>query len=111
MAESPLLTLLQAWASQNQYQSDQVERWLQDGEAVQREQFSAEQWQRIEAEYQAVRAQVAINQCYQHRAMAFARQALVLEPLTMRTSRVAALSVLAESHFVQGELANAQQQH
>lgn len=111
VAESPLFTLLQAWASQNQYQSDQVERWLQAGEAVQREQFSAEQWQRIEAEYQAVRAQVAINQGDQQRAMAFARQALVLEPLTMRTSRMAALSVLAESHFVQGELAKAQQQH
>ena len=54
---------------------------------------------------------MAINQGDQQRAMAFARQALVLEPLTMRTSRVAALSVLAESHFVQGELAKAQQQH
>lgn len=111
VAESPLFTLLQAWASQNQYQCDQVERWLQAGEEVQKRHFTPEQWVRIEADFKAVRAQVAINQGDQHKAMAFAREALAFEPLTMRTSRVAAMSVLAEAHFVQGELQQAQQQH
>lgn len=111
IAESPLFTLLQAWASQNQYQSDQVERWLQAGEAAQKDLHTPEQWQRIEADFKAVRAQVAINQGDLQQAVAFARESLAFEPLTMRTSRVAAMSVLAEVHFVQGELQQAQQQH
>ncbi|SDH62432.1 LuxR family transcriptional regulator, maltose regulon positive regulatory protein [Pseudomonas benzenivorans] len=111
IAESPLFTLLQAWASQNQYQSDQVERWLQAGEAAQQGLHTPEQWQRIEADYKAVRAQVAICQGDQHKAMALAREALAFEPLTMRTSKVVAMSVLAEAHFVQGDLLKAQQQH
>jgi LuxR family maltose regulon positive regulatory protein len=111
VAASPLFTLLQAWATQNQYQSEQVERWLQAGEAAQKGQYSLEQWQRIEADFKAVRAQVAINQGDLQQAMAFAREALAFEPLTMRTSRVAAMSVLAEVHFVQGDLLKAQQQH
>jgi LuxR family maltose regulon positive regulatory protein len=111
IAESPLFTLLQAWASQNQYQSDQVERWLQAGEAAQKDLHTPEQWQRIEADFKAVRAQVAINQGDLQQAVVFAREALAFEPLTMRTSRVAAMSVLAEVHFVQGELQQAQQQH
>lgn len=111
IAESPLFTLLQAWASQNQYQSDQVERWLQAGEAAQQGRYTAEQWQRIEADFKAVRAQVAICQGNQQQAMALAREALAFEPLTMRTSKVVAMSVLAEAHFVQGDLLKAQQQH
>ncbi|QLC72101.1 HTH-type transcriptional regulator MalT [Pseudomonas sp. LPB0260] len=111
VAESPLFTLLQAWSSQNQYQCDQVERWLQAGEAAQKGQYSPEQWVRIEADFKAVRAQVAINQGNQQQAMALAREALAFEPLTMRTSKVAAMSVLAEAHFVQGDLQQAQQLH
>lgn len=111
IAESPLFTLLQAWVSQNQYQFDQVEHWLRAGEEVQRSHFTPEQWVRIEADFKAVRAQVAMNQGNEQKAIALAREALAREPMIMRTSKVAALSALAEAHFVQGALLPAQQQY
>ncbi|MEX6502252.1 HTH-type transcriptional regulator MalT [Pseudomonas zhanjiangensis] len=111
VAESPLFTLLQAWVSQNQYQFDQAERWLQAGEQVQRSTVAPEQWPRIEADFKAVRAQMAMNQGNEHKAIELARESLAREPSIMRTSRVAALSALAEAHFVQGALLPAQQQY
>ncbi|MET1079111.1 MAG: HTH-type transcriptional regulator MalT [Pseudomonas sp.] len=111
IAESPFFTLLQAWVSQNQYQFDQIERWLQAAELGLQGRTSAEEQGRIHADFQAVRAQVAMNRGDQQQAMHLAQQALQCEPLLMRTSRVAAMSVLAEAHFVLGNLPQAQQQH
>ncbi|MBU3059749.1 HTH-type transcriptional regulator MalT [Pseudomonas indica] len=111
IAESPLFTLLQAWISQNQLRFDEAERWLAAGEQVQQARFSAEEWVRLGADYKAVRAQIAIAQGDQQRAMSLVHEALTCEPLVMRTSRVVAMSVLAEAHFVQGNLAEAQKQH
>ncbi|MCJ8169263.1 HTH-type transcriptional regulator MalT [Atopomonas sediminilitoris] len=111
IAGSILLTLLQAWVMQSQFRFDEVERWLKAGEAVQQEHYSPHEWERIEADFKAVRAQVAMNQGQHQRAIELVREALRYEPMTMRTSRVAAMSVLAEAHFVQGDLREAQAEH
>lgn len=111
IAGSPLFTLLQAWVSQNSYQFDQVERWFKAGEQALQHSCSEEDWARIVGEFNAVRAQVAMNQGDEQQAIALAREALAREPLIMRTSKVAALSGLAEAHFVQGLLPQAQQQY
>ncbi|SEK89229.1 LuxR family transcriptional regulator, maltose regulon positive regulatory protein [Atopomonas hussainii] len=111
IADSTLLTLLQAWVMQAQFRFDEVERWLKAGEAAQQARYSPHEWQRVEAEFKAVRAQVAMNQGQHQKATELVREALPFEPMTMRTSRVAAMSVLAEAHFVQGELLEAQAEH
>ncbi|KRW67483.1 transcriptional regulator [Pseudomonas sp. TTU2014-096BSC] len=111
IAGSPLFTLLQAWVSQNSYQFDQVERWFEAGEQALQESCSEEDWARIVSEFNAVRAQVAMNRGDEQQAIALANEALACEPLIMRTSRVAALSGLAEAHFVQGLLPQAQKQY
>ncbi len=111
IAGSPLFTLLQAWVSQNSYQFDQVERWFKAGEQALQERCSEEEWARVVGEFNAVRAQVAMNQGDEQRAIALAEDALAREPLIMRTSRVAAMSGLAEAHFVQGALTQAQKQY
>jgi LuxR family maltose regulon positive regulatory protein len=111
IAGSPLFTLLQAWVSQNQYQFDQVERCFKAGEQALQESCSEREWARIEGEFKAVRAQVAMNQGDEQKAIALAREALAVEPMIMRTSKVAALSALAEAHFVQGALVQAQKQY
>ena len=111
IAGSPLLTLLQAWVSQNSYQFDQVERWFKAGEEALQQSCSEDDWARIVGEFNAVRAQVAMNRGDEEQAIALAREALVREPLIMRTSKVAALSGLAEAHFVQGLLPQAQKQY
>src|SRR5690606_33117611 len=111
IAGSPLFTLLQAWVSQNSSQFDQVERWFEAGEQALQESCSEEDWARIVSEFNAVRAQVAMNRGDEQQAIALANEALVCEPLIMRTSRVAALSGLAEAHFVQGLLPQAQKQY
>ncbi|HLA30180.1 MAG TPA: HTH-type transcriptional regulator MalT [Pseudomonas sp.] len=111
IAGSPLFTLLQAWVSQNSYQFDQVERWFSAGERALQESCSEQEWARIVGEFNAVRSQVAMNLGDEQKAIALAHEALACEPLIMRTSRVAALSGLAEAHFVQGLLVQAQKQY
>ncbi len=111
IAGSPLLTLLQAWVSQNSYQFDHVERWFKAAELALQRSCSEQDWARIVCEFNAVRAQVAMNQGDEQRAIALAQEALTCEPLIMRTSRVAAMSGLAEVHFVQGALPQAQKQY
>jgi len=111
IAENPLFTLLQAWVLQNQLRFGEAEQWLMAGETELRHRYTDQEWLRIDADFKAVRAQIAIAQGDRPQAIALVQEALSCEPLVMRTSRVVAMSVLAEAHFVQGDLPQAQRQH
>src|SRR5690606_16157097 len=84
VAGSPLLTLLQAWLSQNWYQFEYVERWIKAAELALQRSCSEQDWARIVCEFIAVRAQVAMNQGDEQRAITLAQEALTCEPLIMR---------------------------
>ncbi|MFB9887027.1 HTH-type transcriptional regulator MalT [Balneatrix alpica] len=109
IAATPILTLLQAWSLQAQYHFDDVEVLLKRGEQSLKQRCSPEEWESIEAEFSAVRAQVAMNQGHTEQAIKLATRALAQQPEHMRSSRTAACSVLGEAAFVRGELEEARQ--
>lgn len=107
--EAPLFTLLQAWVAQCEYRFSEVDRWLDDSESRMREQYDASQWAQIEAEFNAVRAQVAMNLGDHERAMKLASSALGNEYLHLPSSQTAARSVIGEALFVSGRLEEARE--
>ena len=107
IADEPILTLLRAWVAQGQYQFNEVESWLKAAESRFTESGCSKDKESIEAEFNAVRAQVAMNVGAPQQAMEFAKQAMDFEPVYFRTSKIAAYSVYGESLFVQGHLKEA----
>ncbi len=107
LCADPALTLLRAWCYQGQHEVDQVEQWLYAAEDTMAGRFEPEKWSGIVAEFDAVRAQLAMSRGQVAKARALALQSLKQQPAHMRTSRTAALSVVGESLHVQGHLEEA----
>ncbi|OZG75277.1 transcriptional regulator MalT [Hahella sp. CCB-MM4] len=107
IADKPVLTLLRAWVAQGQYQFKEVESWLKAAETRLQGHCSDEEWNAIVGEFNAVRAQVAMNLDNPSQAMEYAKSSMSHEPVYLPTSRIAASSVYAESLFVQGHLKEA----
>lgn len=110
IARQPLLTLLSAWVAQGQYRFDDAEQILQAAEDTLQPIYNEDEWRSLQGDFNAVRAQIAMNIGETDRAVEYAQQALSQQPEHMRTSRTTALSVQGEACFVQGKLDEAQQQ-
>ncbi|MBY4677233.1 HTH-type transcriptional regulator MalT [Marinobacterium arenosum] len=109
ICRQPLLTLLRAWVAQSQYQFEQAEQWLAKAEQTLKPIYNDEEWRTLQGDFNAVRAQIAMNIGQTEQAISYAELALELQPEHMRTSRTTALSVLGEAAFVQGRLDDAYQ--
>lgn len=107
ICRQPLLTLLQAWVDQGLYRFQEAEEWLKNAETTLKPIYSEDEWNLLQSEFSAVRAQIAMNLGRTDEAIAFANKALELQPEHMRTSRTTALSVIGEASFVKGHLSDA----
>ncbi len=107
IADEPILTLLRAWVAQGQYRFNEVEDWLRAAEQRLDQGADSKLSGSVEAEFNAVRAQVAMNIGDPQTAMRYAKQAMGHEPVYLGTSKIAAYSVYGESLFVQGQLKEA----
>lgn len=106
----PVLTLLQAWVDQGCHKFHEAESWLNNAEAVLEPIYSEEEWERLQADFCAVRAQLAINFGQADKALEFAKQAQSASASHIPTSGVSAQSVVGEVAFVQGQLDQAEAQ-
>lgn len=100
---SPRLALLRAWLAQSQHRYNQVGELLKETEheLAQRNIVLDDS---LQGEFNALRAQVAINQSNPQQALELSEQALgQLESNTYR-SRIVATSVVGEVHHVLGQL-------
>ncbi|GGO87373.1 HTH-type transcriptional regulator MalT [Marinobacterium nitratireducens] len=104
----PLLTLLSAWVAQSQHHFEEAESWLQRAEETLKPIYNEDEWQTLQGDFSAIRAQMAMNVGATDEAITLAETALSLNPELMRRSRTTALSVLGEAHFVRGNLDEAQ---
>lgn len=107
IASDPILTLLRAWIAQNHYRFHDVEHWLAAAERNLPSDQDSESLDAIQSEFDAVRAQVAMNMGDPERALTLANSALTHEARYLPSSKVAASSVIGEALFVQGHLASA----
>ncbi|RMF15088.1 MAG: HTH-type transcriptional regulator MalT, partial [Gammaproteobacteria bacterium] len=110
VTDQPTLTLLRAWVAQSQYQFDEVESWLAEAERRIAEHNDEQELISARAEFNAVRAQVAMNYGDPRRALELAEAALEADPRYLPSSFIAANSVLGEAHFVLGHLNRAMAQ-
>ncbi len=99
---SPKLVLLQAWLMQSQHRFSEVNRLLARFE----EGCDCEIDDALQGEFNAVRAQVAINHGNADEAERLARLALETLPETRRYSRIVATSVHGEVMHCKGDLTN-----
>ena len=99
---SPKLVLLQAWLMQSQHRFSEVNRLLARFE----EGCDCEIDAALQGEFNAVRAQVAINHGNADEAERLARLALETLPETRRYSRIVATSVHGEVMHCKGDLTN-----
>ncbi|QKJ85283.1 LuxR family transcriptional regulator [Paramixta manurensis] len=103
LVENPRLILLQAWLSQSQHRYGEVNMLLARAEqemAMQQIAIDAI----LSAEFDALRAQVAINAGKPEEAERLANQALATLPLANYYSRIVATSVKGEVLHCQGQL-------
>ncbi|HGM7042862.1 TPA: HTH-type transcriptional regulator MalT [Serratia marcescens] len=106
LIQNPKLALLQAWLAQSQHRYSEVNTLLERAERTMREQ-KIEIDQTLHAEFDALRAQVAINAGKPEEAERLASEALKFLPLSSYYSRIVATSVTGEVHHCKGELARA----
>ena len=106
LIQNPKLALLQAWLAQSQHRYSEVNTLLERAERTMREQ-KIEIDQTLHAEFDALRAQVAINAGKPEEAERLATEALKFLPLSSYYSRIVATSVTGEVHHCKGELARA----
>ena len=90
--KDPKLALLQAWLAQSQHRYSEVNTLLERAERTMREQ-KIEIDQTLHAEFDALRAQVAINAGKPGEAERLATEALKFLPLSSYYSRIVATSV------------------
>lgn len=102
LLENPALVLLQAWLMQSQHRFSEVNRLLARFEQG----CSCVIDAALQGEFNAVRAQVAINHGNADEAERLARLALETLPETRRYSRIVATSVHGEVMHCKGELTN-----
>ncbi|WP_369600252.1 HTH-type transcriptional regulator MalT [Hahella sp. SMD15-11] len=110
VTDHPALTLLRAWVAQSQYQFAEVESWLTEAERRIAEHGDPDELKSARAEFDAVRAQVAMNFGNPRQALELAEAALAADVRYLNTSFIAANSVLGEAHFVLGHLNRAMAQ-
>lgn len=103
LIQNPKLALLQAWLAQSQHRYIEVNTQLERAEQAMREQQIAVD-ATLRAEFDALRAQVAINAGKPEEAERLATQALKHLPLSSYYSRIVATSVTGEIHHCKGEL-------
>lgn len=100
------LSMLQAWLAQSQHRYDQVGTLLAEAEAERKErniELSTQQ----QGEFNALRAQVAINSNNPQLALEMAELALSQLDTTIYRSRIVATSVVGEVNHVLGNLSRA----
>lgn len=103
---NPKLVLLQAWLIQSQHRYAEVEALLAHAESEMR-QRSIPMTPELEAEFNALRAQVAINDGREEEAARLATAALRFLPHDSYYSRIVATSVTGEIQHCKGDLARA----
>ncbi|MGP9419675.1 HTH-type transcriptional regulator MalT [Ewingella sp. AOP8-B2-18] len=106
LIQNPKLALLQAWLAQSQHRYSEVEMLLERAEnEMQVEQIEMDKT--LSAEFDALRAQVAINDGKQDKAEKLAAQALKYLPYSSYYSRIVATSVTGEIQHCKGDLTRA----
>lgn len=106
LVQNPKLALLQAWLAQSQHRFTEVDTLLdRAAEAMQAQQLEIDKT--LAAEFNALRAQVAITAGKPEEAEQLAGEALKFLPLSSYYSRIVATSVTGEVHHCKGELARA----
>lgn len=99
----PSLCLMQAWLAQSQHRYDEVESLLQQADHhMQR--LDVHPTEKEQAEFNALKAQIAINQNRPESALSLAEQALSVLDSTIYQSRIVATSVVGEVNHVLGDL-------
>lgn len=106
LIQSPKLVLLQAWLAQSQHRYAEVDTLLAQAESeMQKRDIVMDQ--DLNAEFNALRAQVAINDGRQDEAEQLAAEALRFLPYESFYSRIVATSVTGEIQHCKGDLARA----
>lgn len=100
------LSILQAWLAQSQHRYDQVGTLLAEAEAERKER-NIELNTQQQGEFNALRAQVAINSNNPQLALEMAELALSQLDTTIYRSRIVATSVVGEVNHVLGNLSRA----
>ncbi|WP_275286312.1 HTH-type transcriptional regulator MalT [Halomonas elongata] len=100
LSASPRLTLLWGWVTHAQYQFAHTERVIGWIEARR----DRDEWQALSAEFDTLRAQLAINRGEARHAAPLAERALNLPATYLPGMPLAAATILCESRFVQGYL-------
>jgi len=106
LVQNPELVLLQAWLAQSQHRYGEVNTLLEHAEsAMQDRKIPVDEI--LQAEFNALRAQVAINAGKPDEAEILAAEALKILPADNFYSRIVATSVTGEVHHCKGELSRA----
>ena len=106
LVQNPELALLQAWLAQSQHRYGEVNTLLERAEsAMQERKIPIDEI--LRAEFDALRAQVAINAGKPEEAEKLATEALKYLPMANFYSRIVATSVTGEVHHCKGELSRA----
>ncbi|MDO6542132.1 HTH-type transcriptional regulator MalT [Photobacterium sanguinicancri] len=103
---SPRLALLRAWLAQSQHRYNDVGDLINETKA-QLSKHSIELDDALQGEFNALLAQVAINQSKPEDALLLSEQALGQLPSTTYRSRIVATSVVGEVHHCLGNLSRA----
>lgn len=106
LIQNPKLVLLQAWLAQSQHRYAEVEVLLARAESEMK-QHNIVMEQALAAEFDALRAQVAINDGRQDEAEKLATEALRYLPYESYYSRIVATSVTGEIQHCKGDLTRA----
>jgi len=106
LIQNPKLVLLQAWLAQSQHRYAEVETLLVRAES-EMQQRNIVMEQELTAEFDALRAQVAINDGRQDEAEKLAADALRFLPYESYYSRIVATSVTGEIQHCKGDLTRA----
>lgn len=106
LLQNPKLVLLQAWLAQSQHRYAEVEALLVRAES-EMQQRNIVMEQELAAEFDALRAQVAINDGRQDEAEKLAADALRYLPYESYYSRIVATSVTGEIQHCKGDLTRA----
>lgn len=106
LVQNPELVLLQAWLAQSQHRYGEVNTLLEQAElTMQDRKIPVDEI--LQAEFNALRAQVAINAGKPDEAERLAAEALKILPIDNFYSRIVATSVTGEIHHCKGDLSRA----
>ncbi len=106
LIQSPNLVLLQAWLAQSQHRYTQVDALLERAKQAMTE-HQVRLNEALLGEFNALRAQVALNANRPEEALQLAREALMQLPQTNFYGRIVATSVIGEVHHYLGQLSSA----